>query len=61
MGEKKIEPLIDSIELGKIIGLGRSAIIDARKKSGLPYYKIGGKIMFRLSEVETWIQQRKCK
>tara|TARA_R110000868_G_C10484120_1_gene729551 strand:- start:234 stop:425 length:192 start_codon:yes stop_codon:yes gene_type:complete len=60
MGEKKIEPMVDTKFLINAFGLSKDFIEDARKHLGFPFYQLSKKnIRFRLSEVEQWLKGRK--
>jgi excisionase family DNA binding protein len=59
MGEPKFEYLVDTAFLGERLGVSKAYLEDARKNLGLPFYKIGKNIRFRLSEVEKWLKERK--
>lgn len=45
-------------ELGEILKLSRSTIYRYRKNEGLPYYELGGKVLFDLDEVMEWVKKR---
>lgn len=55
----KFEPLIGVEELSVATGMTVSFIRKAIRVYDMPYYKIGGLIKFRLSEVNSWIQNRR--
>lgn len=59
MGEKKLEPLITREVLAEHFGMSKDAVDDLRNKQGLPFYKLGNQVRFRVSEVEKWLEQRK--
>jgi excisionase family DNA binding protein len=52
------DKLLTTKEVARITGLSTSTFEKARLKSrgnGLPWYKIGGCIRYRRSEVEAWL------
>lgn len=53
------EPMVCVKTLIQTYGLQKSFWSEAKVTMGLPHYKIGRAIKFRLSEVERWMQQRK--
>lgn len=54
-----IEKFLSKKQLEDATGLTTSFIEKAQAKYGLPYYKIGGMVKFKLSEVMDWCEQRK--
>lgn len=55
----EIERLLSESELAEISSLTVRFIKDARLKYGLPYIKLGRLVRVRLSDFESWIEQRK--
>lgn len=72
--EEKLDDLIEKIEdpesssptwlttkqLAKNLGVSSSFITNLRI-SKLPYYKLGGKILFKKQEVDDWIKETRHK
>lgn len=61
MSTKKIdefEVLIDTEALARLTGMGETFIVSARSNLGLPHYKLGRSIRYRLSEVNRWLKER---
>lgn len=64
MGSKKkadprpIEKLMDISEVAKATGLSVAFLRKARAKYSLPFYKMGGSVRFRISEINAWIGER---
>ena len=58
---KQHEKLIDFQELSQQTGLTVSFLKKAKWKMGLPHYKIGKNVRFRLSEIEVWLTQRRAR
>lgn len=56
---KEIEPLLGYEDISKMTGLTVAFLTKARREYGLPSFKLGGSVKFRLSEVEKWINDRK--
>jgi excisionase family DNA binding protein len=54
-----IERLLSARELGELLGFSASTIVDWAEAGKLPAFKIGGRLRFRLSEVEPWLEQRR--
>lgn len=44
-------------ELEETLSMSRSTIYRLRKDDGMPYYEVGGKVLFDLQEVMSWIKQ----
>lgn len=59
MGEKKLEPWITTEDLMEILGVSKDTIERLRSEQGLPYYKVGARVRFRVSEVERWMKERR--
>lgn len=53
------EKLINLNELASVLGFGTTFINKAKNSMGLPFYKIGGAVRFKMSDVNEWIEQRK--
>lgn len=59
MGEKKLEPVVSRTELAKLLGISTETIDRLARTSGLPFYKLGNSVKFRVSEVERWMKERR--
>lgn len=57
--QTQTEKLINLNELANHIGFGTTFINKAKNTMGLPFYKIGGSVRFKISDVNDWIEQRK--
>lgn len=55
---KRTEALISIGEMSEAFGMTASFIRKAVKQYGLPYYKIGRMLKFRVSEIEVWLIER---
>jgi hypothetical protein len=52
-------PLMDSQKLAQFLGgVSIEHIFNLRKKQGLPYVKVGHRVMFRPEAVEAWIKSQ---
>jgi predicted DNA-binding transcriptional regulator AlpA len=61
MSDKKpdsFESLIDTEKLVELTGMGKTFIDSARVNLGLPHYKLGRSVRYRLSEVNRWLKER---
>ncbi len=58
--KKEFEATVNTKELAKRLSVSVEFIEKARREMKLPFYKLGGICRYRLSEVETWLQQRKA-
>lgn len=45
-------------ELQEKLSMSRSSIYRLRKNQGLPYYEVGGKVLFDLDEVKKWMKEQ---
>jgi hypothetical protein len=53
------EPWLTKRQLSCVLGFG-TRWIEYRVSEGMPSTRIGGRCMFRLSEVEKWLENRDC-
>ncbi len=52
------EKLLTVREIEEKLSMSRSTIYRLRKNEGLPYYEVGGKVLFDLQEVRDWMKKR---
>lgn len=53
------ERLITKAELAEETGLKVSFIEKAMREYGMPSFKLGAMVRFKLSEVENWVEKRR--
>lgn len=53
------EILVDRKELARLLGLSPSYISKLMKYEGMPYFKIGRSVRFKLSEVVEFLKRRR--
>lgn len=53
-----VEPLIDSDEVAKILGVSRAWVMKAAKAGKIPHYRFASFTRFRESEIRAWLQER---
>ena len=53
------ERLLTSRELADLIGFSSATVQDWFEAGQLPGFRIGGRLRFRASEVEAWLEQRR--
>lgn len=53
------ERLLTARELADLLGFSSSTIQDWYERGELPGFRIGGRLRFRLTEVEQWLEQRR--
>jgi len=56
MGNLSEDKLLDLKRLSKYSSLGIPTLRDYLRSGGLPYFKLKGKILVRLSEFDDWIE-----
>jgi excisionase family DNA binding protein len=56
----EVEKLVGFGEVSEVTGMSIPFIRKAQYKYGLPHYKIGNRVKFKMSEVFGWIEQRKA-
>ena len=58
-GEPVSERLLTARELGELLGFAAGTIVDWAEAGRIPAFKVGGRLRFRLSEVEAWLEGRR--
>jgi excisionase family DNA binding protein len=53
------EHLLTARELGEQLGFSAGTIVDWAEAGKIPSFKIGGRLRFRQSEVEAWLEERR--
>lgn len=53
------ERLLTARELGDLLGFSSSTIQDWFERGDLPGFRVGGRLRFRASEVEAWLEERR--
>ena len=48
--------LLDSYELAQMLRCDLRSIYNFRQKNGLPWIKLGSKVLFRRNEVDRWLE-----
>lgn len=57
-----MEKLIKESDVAEYLNVSSRSVSRLRAKRGLPYFKIGGHVRFKLSQVEKWLKdQKRCK
>ena len=51
------ERLLTSRELGDLLGFSPAWVQDQFEADKLPGFRVGGRLRFRLSEVEAWLEE----
>jgi excisionase family DNA binding protein len=54
-----IEPLLTAAQLADLLGFSAATVVDWSERGELPSFKVGGRLRFRESEVEAWLEQRR--
>jgi excisionase family DNA binding protein len=54
-----MERLLTARELGDLLGFSADTIVDWAEAGKVPAFKIGGRLRFRLSEAEAWIEMKR--
>jgi PTS system nitrogen regulatory IIA component len=53
------EPLLTARELADLLGFAAGTIVDWAERGEIPAFKVGGRLRFRLSEIEEWLESRR--
>ena len=51
--------LLTARELGELLGFSSSTVQDWAERGDVPAFKVGGRLRFRVSEVEAWLETRR--
>lgn len=54
-----MEQMLTTQELAEVLGFAAGTIVDWAEAGKLPAFKLGGRLRFRLSEVETWLEHQR--
>lgn len=52
--------LLTAREVAELLGFAPGTIVDWAERDELPHFKLGGRLRFRLSEVETWLETKRA-
>jgi nitrogen PTS system EIIA component len=54
------ERFLTAAQLAELLGFAAGTVVDWAERGAIPAFKVGGRLRFRLSEVEDWLEaQRK--
>jgi excisionase family DNA binding protein len=53
------EPLLTARQVADLLGFAPGTIVDWFEQGKLPGFRIGGRLRFRWSEVEAWLEEKK--
>ena len=51
--------MLAACELAELLGFSAATIVDWSERGEIPSFKIAGRLRFRESEVEDWLEQRR--
>jgi excisionase family DNA binding protein len=54
------ERLLNTRELGELLGFSAGWVQDRYEADDLPGFKLGGRLRFRSSEVEAWLESKRA-
>lgn len=58
-GRAVSERLVTASELADMLGFAAGTIVDWAEAGTIPAFKLGGRLRFRLSEIESWLEERR--
>ena len=58
-GRRVTERLLTTRQLADVLGFAAGTVVDWAEAEKIPAFKIGGRLRFRLSEVEAWLRNRR--
>ena len=53
------KPLLTCREVGELLGFSPAWVQDRFEDGSLPGFRIGGRLRFRLSEIEAWLETKR--
>jgi len=53
--------LVDVTGVARLLGLSKSSVYKMTMRMELPYYKVGGKIVFKVEQIMAWLEEKKAK
>jgi excisionase family DNA binding protein len=53
--------LLTAADLADRLGFAAGTIVDWAEAGTIPAFKLGGRLRFRLSEVDAWLEERRLK
>ena len=53
------ERLLNARQLSEVLSFSASTIVDWSERDEIPSFKLGGRLRFRASEVEAWLEQKR--
>jgi excisionase family DNA binding protein len=57
--QQPIEPLLDSYEAARILGVHQGTLVTWRsRKKGPAYIKVGNRVRYRMEDLRQWIEAR---
>jgi excisionase family DNA binding protein len=59
--EAVTDKLFSARELGDLLGFSAATIVDWAEAGKVPAFKLGGRLRFRMDEVETWLEERRLE
>jgi excisionase family DNA binding protein len=54
------EPLLTARQVAELLGFAPGTIVDWYEAGKLPGFKLGGRLRFRPSEVEAWLEAKRA-
>ena len=55
-----LERLLTARELAALLGFAPATVVDWAEAGKVPAFKVGGRLRFRLSEVEAWLEEKRA-
>jgi nitrogen PTS system EIIA component len=55
------ERLLTAREIAELLGFSASTVVDWAERGKVPAFKVGGRLRFRASEVEEWLEARRLE
>jgi excisionase family DNA binding protein len=54
-----VEPLLTAREVADLLGFRPATVVGWYERGELPGFRVGGRLRFRESEVEEWLEQKR--
>lgn len=54
-----MEPLLTAVQIAEILGFEPGTVVDWAEAGKIPFFKVGGRLRFRETEVLGWLEQQR--
>lgn len=54
-----VEPTVGICRASEVVGVSRATLYRLVQAEAMPFYRIGARVLFRVSELEAWMQMNR--